>query len=97
MMAKYLLPLARYSYKHCAVLIIIIIIIYQRKWDHCIHVVLPTATRGVAIGAKEKQNSGRNCGNCEEQLTSTDCRPTVGRQWADSFFHSFSDLLADSR
>ena len=28
---------------------------------------------------------------------SANCGPTVGQLWADSFFHSFSDLSADSR
>ena len=47
-------------------------------------------------------------GKSEEQLTSTDCWPTVGRQTADSwptdgqlsadkFFHSGNDLSADCR
>ena len=39
----------------------------------------------------------RKKGNCEEQLTSTDCRPTVGQQSADSWLIVSSIVLAICR
>ena len=66
------------------------------KFFHFIHVTYKWSLQGLQIRFERGVDLPVSLGNCEEQLTSTDCRPTDNQQFTDRSPTGYQQV-ADSR